>query len=134
MIQETFVMIKPDGVRRGLVGEIITRFERKSMKIVDMKMLTLSRGQAEALYEMHKGKDFFGELIDFTTSGPVVLMKIQGEEAIRNCRMIVGETIPEKRLHGSIRGDYSPYLTENIIHASSSEEDAKIECRLFFDI
>ncbi len=132
MIKETFVMIKPDGVKRKLIGEVIKRFERKEMEIMEMKMKKLSREEAEKLYEMHKGKDFFEKLINYTISGRVVLMKIRGEEAVMNCRVVVGETYPEKRHAGSIRGDFSAYLTENVVHASSSDEDAKRELSIFF--
>lgn len=132
MIEETFVMIKPDGVKRGLIGEIISRFERKLMTIAELRMLQLSREQAEELYEAHKGRDYFEKLINYTISGPVVVMKIVGEEAIMNCRIIIGATDPAKRLPGSIRGDFSPYLTENVVHASSSVEDAQRELKLFF--
>jgi nucleoside-diphosphate kinase len=132
MIEETFVMIKPDGVKRGLIGEIISRFERKLLTIADLKMLTLSRELAEELYAQHKGKDYFEKLINYSISGPVVVMKIVGESAILNCRILVGDTYPEKRLPGSIRGDFSPYLTENVVHASSSKEDAERELKIFF--
>ena len=134
MIEETCIIIKPDGVERGLVGEVITRFEKKLMKIIDIKMITLQREQAEELYEMHKGKDFFEKLITYSTSGPVVILKIRGEEAVTNCRLIIGETKPEERSAGTIRGDFSPYITENVIHASSSQEDAKKELKIFFEI
>ncbi|MCI4462657.1 MAG: nucleoside-diphosphate kinase [Caldisericum sp.] len=132
MIEETFVMIKPDGVKRGLIGEIISRFERKLLTIADLKMLTLSRELAEELYAQHKGRDYFEKLINYSISGPVVVMKIVGESAILNCRILVGDTYPEKRLPGSIRGDFSPYLTENVVHASSSREDAERELKIFF--
>jgi nucleoside-diphosphate kinase len=132
MIKETFVMIKPDGVKRKLIGEVVKRFEQKGMDIIEMRMTTLSKEKAEQLYEMHKGKDFFEKLVNYTISGPVVLIKIKGEEAVMNCRIVVGETYPEKRHAGSIRGDFSAFLTENVVHASSSEEDAKREISLFF--
>ncbi len=132
MIKETFVMIKPDGVKRKLIGEVIKRLERKEMEVVNIKMAKLTREQAESLYEMHKGKDFFETLINYTISSPVVLMKIRGEEAIMNCRIVVGATRPEERHAGSIRGDFAASLTENVVHASSSDEDAKREISLFF--
>ncbi len=132
MIKETFVMVKPDGVKRKLIGEVIRRLERKEMEIEDIKMKQLTREEAENLYEMHKGKDFFNQLIDYTTSGKVILMKVRGEEAIMNCRVVVGATKPEERHAGSIRGDFSAYLTENVVHASSSDEDAERELGLFF--
>lgn len=132
MIEETFIMIKPDGVQRGLIGEIISRFERKLMKITELKMLTLTRELAEELYAQHRGRDYFEKLINYSISGPVVVMKVVGENAILNCRIIIGDTYPEKRVPGSIRGDFSPYLTENVVHASSSKEDAERELKLFF--
>lgn len=132
MIEETLVMIKPDGVKRGLIGEIISRFERKLLTIADLKMLTLTRDLAEELYVQHKGRDYFEKLINYSISGPVVVMRIVGENAILNCRILVGDTYPEKRLPGSIRGDFSPYLTENVVHASSSKEDAERELKILF--
>lgn len=133
MIEETLVIIKPDGVKRRLVGEIIRRFEMKMMEIVDIKMVLLKKEEAEKLYEMHKGKDFFEQLIIYTVSGPVVAIRIRGEGAIINCRITVGDTYPEKRTPGSIRGDFSPDLTENVVHASSSKEDAQREIKMFFE-
>lgn len=132
MIEETLIIIKPDGVKRGLIGEVIRRLEMKQMEILDMKMKTLSIEEATKLYEVHIGKDFFEKLIEYSTSGPVVLLKIRGEDAVMNCRIIIGDTYPEKRVPGSIRGDFSPYLTENVVHASSSKEDAEREIKLFF--
>jgi len=133
MIEETLVIIKPDGVKRRLAGEIIRRFEMKMMEIVDIKMVVLKKEEAEKLYEMHKGKDFFEQLIRYAISGPVIAIKLRGEGAIVNCRIIVGDTYPEKRIPGSIRGDFSPDLTENVVHASSSKEDAQREIKLFFE-
>ncbi len=133
MIEETLVIIKPDGVKRKVAGEIIRRFEMKMMEIVDIKMVVLKKEEAEKLYEMHKGKDFFEQLIRYTISGPVIAIKLRGEGAIVNCRIIVGDTYPEKRIPGSIRGDFSPDLTENVVHASSSKEDAQREIKLFFE-
>lgn len=133
MIEETLVIIKPDGVKRRLAGEIIRRFEMKMMEIVDIKMVVLKKEEAEKLYEMHRGKDFFEQLIRYTISGPAIALKLRGEGAIVNCRIIVGDTYPEKRIPGSIRGDFSPDLTENVVHASSSKEDAQREIKLFFE-
>ena len=133
MIEETFVMVKPDGVRLRLIGEVIRRFEMKQLEITALKIVNISRETAEKLYEMHKGKSFFEKLISFTTSGPAVVMVVRGEDAVMNSRIIIGDTYPEKRVPGSIRGDFSPFLTENIVHASSSEEDAKREIKIFFD-
>jgi len=133
MIEETLVIIKPDGVKRKVAGEIIRRFEMKMMEIVDIKMVVLKKEEAEKLYEMHRGKDFFEQLIRYTISGPAIALKLRGEGAIVNCRIIVGDTYPEKRIPGSIRGDFSPDLTENVVHASSSKEDAQREIKLFFE-
>jgi nucleoside-diphosphate kinase len=133
MIEETLIMIKPDGTKRCLIGEVIKRFEMKQLEIADLKMVHITRETAEELYEMHKGKDFFEKLINFTISGPAVVMRIRGEDAVMNSRLIVGDTYPDKRAPGSIRGDFSPFLTENIVHASSSNEDAQREIKIFFD-
>lgn len=132
MVEETLIIVKPDGVKRGLIGEVIKRLEMKQMEIVDLKMTCIKEDEAIMLYEMHKEKEFFEKLIKFTTSGPVVLVRVRGENAVLNCRIIIGDTYPEKRTAGSIRGDFSPYLTENIVHASSSKEDAEREIKLFF--
>lgn len=132
MIEETLIIIKPDGVKRGLIGEVIKRLEMKQMEIIDLKMSYITEKKAEILYEMHRGKDFFKKLIRYMTSGPVVIVRVRGENAVLNCRIIIGDTYPEKRTAGSIRGDFSPYLTENIAHASSSKEDAEREIKLFF--
>ncbi len=133
MIEETFIMIKPDGVKKRLIGEVIKRFEMKQLEIVDLKMVDITRETAEKLYEMHETKVFFDRLINFTISGPAVVMRIRGEDAVMNSRVIVGDTYPDKRLPGSIRGDFSPFLTENIVHASSSKEDAQREINIFFE-
>lgn len=133
MIEETFIMVKPDGVKLRLIGEVIRRFEMKQFEITALKMVNISRETAERLYEIHKRKSFFEELISFTTSGPAVAMVVRGEDAVMNSRVIIGDTYPEKRVPGSIRGDFSPFLTENIVHASSSKEDAIREIKIFFD-
>ncbi|MCG2888531.1 MAG: nucleoside-diphosphate kinase [Sulfolobales archaeon] len=131
-VQRTFVMIKPDGVRRGLVGEIISRFERRGMKIVAMKMVKMDRALAERLYEEHKGKSFFEELISYVTSGPVVAMVIEADEAVSVVRKMIGATDPKEALPGTIRGDYALSKAENVIHASDSPEKASREISIFF--
>jgi len=131
-VQRTFVMIKPDGVRRGLIGEIISRFERRGMKIVAMKMVKMDRALAERLYEEHKGKSFFEELISYVTSGPVVAMVIEADEAVSVVRKMIGATDPKEALPGTIRGDYALSKAENIIHASDSPEKAGREISIFF--
>jgi nucleoside-diphosphate kinase len=125
-------MIKPDGVKRRLVGEIISRFEKRGFNIVAMKMVHIDRTTAERLYEEHKGKSFFEELINYITSGPVVCMVVEGEEAVTVVRKMIGNTDPKEAPPGTIRGDYALTKAENIIHASDSEEKAKREMSIFF--
>ena len=131
-LQRTFVMIKPDGVRRNLVGEIISRFEKRGLKIVGMKMVKIDRSTAEKLYEEHKGKSFFEDLINYITSGPVVCMVIEGDDVVSVVRKMIGNTDPKEAPPGTIRGDYALSKAENVIHASDSEEKAKREISLFF--
>jgi nucleoside-diphosphate kinase len=126
-------MIKPDGVKRRLVGEIISRFEKRGFNIVAMKMVHIDRTTAERLYEEHKGKSFFEELINYITSGPVVCMVVEGEEAVTVVRKMIGNTDPKEAPPGTIRGDYALTKAENIIHASDSEEKAKREISIFFE-
>lgn len=125
-------MIKPDGVKRRLVGEIISRFEKRGFNIVAMKMVHIDRTTAERLYEEHKGKPFFEELINYITSGPVVCMVVEGEEAVTVVRKMIGNTDPKEAPPGTIRGDYALTKAENVIHASDSEEKAKREMSIFF--
>jgi nucleoside-diphosphate kinase len=130
--QRTFVMIKPDGVKRRLVGEIISRFEKRGLNIIGLKMVQMDRSIAEKLYEEHKGKSFFEELINYVTSGPVVCMVVEGDEAVSVVRKMIGNTDPKEAPPGTIRGDYALSKAENVIHASDSEEKAKREMSIFF--
>ncbi|EWG07211.1 MAG: multifunctional nucleoside diphosphate kinase/apyrimidinic endonuclease/3'-phosphodiesterase [Candidatus Aramenus sulfurataquae] len=130
--QRTFVMIKPDGVKRKLVGEIISRIERKGLNIVAMKMVQISRERAEELYAEHKGKSFFPELISYITSGQVVCMVVEGDEAVAVMRKMIGATDPKEASPGTIRGDFALSKGENVIHASDSEEKARREMSIFF--
>jgi len=130
--QRTFVMIKPDGVRRNLIGEIIGRFEKRGLKIIAMKMVKMNRDVAEKLYEEHRGKSFFEELINYITSGPVVCMVIEGDDVVSVIRKMIGNTDPKEASPGTIRGDYALSKSENVIHASDSEEKAKREMSIFF--
>ncbi|AEB94140.1 nucleoside diphosphate kinase [Metallosphaera cuprina Ar-4] len=125
-------MIKPDGVKRRLVGEIVARIERKGLNIVSMKMVKIDRNTAEKLYEEHKGKSFFNELVSYITSGPVVCMVIEGDEAVKVMRTLIGSTDPKEASPGTIRGDLAMSKGENVIHASDAEEKAKKEMSLFF--
>jgi len=130
--ETTFIMIKPDAVRRGLIGEIISRFERKGFRIRALKMKWLTREEAEKLYEEHKGKPFFEELIKFITSGPVVAMIIEGDNAVEVARIMIGPTDGRKAPPGTIRGDYSLSKCENVVHASDSKEKVWKEASIFF--
>lgn len=132
VIQREFVMIKPDGVKRGLIGEIIARFERRNFRIVDLKLTRITRDMAEELYAEHKGKKFFEELISYITSGPVVAMILEGENAIDVVRKMIGSTDPKEALPGTIRGDYALTINENVIHASDTQEKAEREIKIFF--
>ena len=131
-VERTLVMVKPDGVRRGLVGEIISRFERKGFRIAGLKMLKMSRDLAEKFYSVHKGKPFFDALIEFITSGPVVAMVIEGDSAVKVARLMIGSTDGREALPGTIRGDYALSKTENVVHASDSVESANYEIGLLF--
>lgn len=130
--ERTFVMVKPDGVQRGLVGEILTRFERKGIKIVGMKMVSVDRTLAEEHYGVHRGKPFFEPTVAYITSSPVVAMVLEGLNAIEMVRWMTGKTDPQKAEMGTIRGDYGQFIGRNIIHASDSPENAKKEIALWF--
>jgi nucleoside-diphosphate kinase len=131
-LERTLVLIKPDGVRRGLIGEIISRFERKGLKIRALKMLWMNRKMAEEFYSVHKGKHFFEDLIKFITSGPVVAMVLEGDSAISVVRLMIGATDGRKAEPGTIRGDFSLSIQENLVHASDSPESFEREFRVVF--
>ena len=130
--QRTFVMVKPDGVRRRLVGEVIARLERKGYDIVEMRLFTIDEGLAGRHYAEHTEKPFFSDLVSFITSGPVVAMAVEGPEAVLGCRQVMGATNPLEAVPGSIRGDYATEITFNIVHGSDSPESATRELELFF--
>lgn len=131
-MEETLVLIKPDGVRRQLCGEILSRYERKGLVIKAMKLLEASKELAEEHYVEHKGKPFFGELVDFITSGSVLAFVLAGENAIVSVRAINGATNPVDAAPGSIRGDYALTMDSNVVHASDSVESASREIHLWF--
>lgn len=131
-VERTLIVVKPDGVRRGLVGEVISRFERKGFRIVALKMLRMDRKLAEEFYSVHRGKHFFEDLVEFVTSGPVVAMVIEGDSAIEVARLMIGATDGRKAAPGTIRGDYSLSIQENVVHASDSKESYEREARLLF--
>jgi len=132
MMERTFVMIKPDGVQRRLIGKILQRFEESGLKIVAMKFLKVSQEMAEKHYEVHKGKPFYESLIKYITSGPVVAMVIEGQNAIERVRKMVGATDPQKAMPGTIRGDFCQHIGRNVIHASDAKETAEKEISLWF--
>lgn len=128
----TFVMVKPDGVRRGLVGEIVRRFEQKGLVLKGLKLIQVSPDLAARHYEEHRERPFYGELITFITSGPSVPMVLEGRDAVVVARTLMGVTDPAKAQPGTIRGDYGLEITENIVHGSDSDESAEREIALYF--
>jgi nucleoside-diphosphate kinase len=130
--ERTFVMIKPDAVERKLVGEIVSRFERKGLRIVAMKMVNMSRQQAEELYSPHREKPFFKDLVNFATRGPVIVMVLEGDSAIDVVRLMIGSTDARKAAPGTIRGDFALDIQENVVHASDSKESFEREHKIFF--
>lgn len=131
-IENTYVMVKPDGVARGLVGEVISRFERKGLTLGNLAMLTISEEMAGRHYAEHTDKPFFGELVEFITSGPVVAMEWSGESAVSVSRILMGGTNPAEAAPGTIRGDFGVVITHNIVHGSDSVESAERELSIFF--
>ena len=129
---KTFFMIKPDGVKRNLIGEVISRVEEKGFKITKIKMMIISKELAEEHYGEHKDKPFFNDLVSFITSGPVVAMQIEGEDVVLQIRNIMGATNPNESTPGSIRGDLATELDKNVVHGSDSDESAERELSLFF--
>jgi nucleoside-diphosphate kinase len=132
MSEQTLVLVKPDGVRRGLIGEILGRFERRGLRIRGLKMLQFDIALAERHYAEHVEKPFFPALRDFITSGPVVAALVEGPDAIQLVRSMMGQTKPSESAPGTIRGDFATTTTENIIHGSDSPERAQIEREIFF--
>ena len=132
MAQRTLVLVKPDGVKKGLTGEIISRLEKKGLKIAAMRMLQMDKALARKHYAVHDGKPFFAGLVEFITSGPIVAVVVEGDKSVEVVRKLMGETDPVKAAPGTIRGDYGLDIGENLIHGSDSEENARTEIALFF--
>jgi nucleoside-diphosphate kinase len=130
--ESTLLIIKPDAVRRGLVGEILSRLERKGLRIEGMRMMRIDRVLADRHYSEHREKPFFGELVEFITSGDVIVAKVTGRDAVSVLRAIMGATDPSNAGPGTIRGDYGSVITENLVHGSDSPESAARELALFF--
>lgn len=131
-VQRTFVAIKPDGVERGLIGEVINRFERRGLKLVGMKLLQVSREMAETHYGEHKGKPFYDGLVSYITSAPIVGMVLEGKDAVALARNVIGATNPANAAPGTIRGDFAVEIGRNIVHGSDSPESARREIGIFF--
>jgi nucleoside-diphosphate kinase len=133
LTEQTLFIVKPDAVARKLVGQIIARFEAKGFKIIKLKMFTFTKAQAQEFYSVHSTKPFFGELVDFITSGPVVVAVIEGNNAVATTRILVGATKSYEAAPGSIRGDFGLGISDNIIHASDSKENFEKEAKVVFE-
>ena len=132
MAQRTLILVKPDGVQRSIIGDVISRIERKGLKVVALELRTIDTDTAHAHYAEHAERPFFGELVDFITSGPLVAIVAEGERAIEAFRGLAGATDPVKALPGTIRGDFALEVGENIVHGSDSPESAQREIKIFF--
>src|SRR6478735_2127352 len=132
-MDRTLILVKPDAFARGLTGEIIARFEHKGLKIVALRHMTVGRDLAERHYAEHSQRPFFGELVDFITSGPIVAMVLEGPDAVRAARQLIGATDPLEAAPGSIRGDFAIEMGANMVHGSDSPEAAEREAALFFE-
>jgi len=132
-MDRTLILVKPDAFARGLSGEIIARFERKGLKLAALRQMTVTRELAERHYAEHAERPFFGELVDFITSGPIVAMVLEGPDAVRAARQVIGATNPLEAAPGTIRGDLAIEMGENMVHGSDSPESADREAALFFE-
>ena len=131
-MERTLILVKPDAFARGLTGEIIARFENKGLKIVAMRHMQVTEELAKEHYAEHDGKPFFGELVEFITSGPIVALVLEGESAIKAARQVIGATNPLEAAPGSIRGDFAIAVGQNMVHGSDSPESGEREAKLFF--
>jgi len=131
-MERTLILVKPDAFARGLTGEIIRRFENKGLEITALRHMQVTEDLAKQHYAEHDGKPFFGELVEFITSGPIVAMVLEGEQAIKAARQVIGATNPLEAAPGSIRGDYAIAVGQNMVHGSDSPESGEREAKLFF--
>jgi nucleoside-diphosphate kinase len=131
-VDRTLILVKPDAFARGLTGEIIARFERKGLRLVALEQRTLDEATAKEHYAEHDGKPFFGELVEFITSGPLVALVLEGQDAVKAARQLIGATNPLEAATGSIRGDFAVEVGRNMVHGSDSPESAEREAKLFF--
>jgi len=132
MAEKTLVLVKPDGVKRGLIGEVISRFERKGLKILALKIIKLDKSKGEEFYSVHKDKSFFKDLVEFITSGPIVAIILEGDSAISVVRLMIGSTDGRKAQPGTIRGDFALSIQDNVVHASDSQESFEREYKVLF--
>jgi len=132
IMQKTFAIVKPDGVRKGLIGKVIDRISTNDIKVSALRMATLSRAEAEGFYGVHRERPFFGELVEFMTSGPVALMVLEGEEVIPRWRKLMGATNPADAEEGTLRRDFADSIGENVVHGSDAEDTANFEINWFF--
>jgi nucleoside-diphosphate kinase len=130
--EQTLILVKPDAFQRGLTGEIIARFERKGLRILQLQKMTMTEDLAKQHYAEHDGKPFFGELVEFITSGPLVAMVLEGDDAIKAARQVIGATNPLEASTGSIRGDFAIAVGQNMVHGSDSPESGRREAAIFF--
>lgn len=131
-IERTLSIIKPDGVKRNLIGTILARFEKAGLRLAGVKLVQLSRTEAEGFYDVHRARPFFGELVDFMVSGPVLISVLEGENAVALNRELMGATNPAQAAAGTIRADFAQSIGENTVHGSDSAENAAIEIAYFF--
>ncbi|MFB9277220.1 nucleoside-diphosphate kinase [Cohnella cellulosilytica] len=131
-MERTYLMVKPDGVQRGLIGEIVARFERKGLKLIGAKLMQVSLERAERHYAEHKGKDFYENLLRFITSGPVFAMVWEGDQAVAHCRALIGKTNSLEAAPGTIRSDFAVHTNFNLIHGADSLDNAEREIAIFF--
>jgi nucleoside-diphosphate kinase len=132
-LERTLSIVKPDGVRRNLIGDVLSRYESANLKLIALKMIKLSKKQAEGFYSVHKDRPFFSSLTDFMSSGPCVVTVLEGDNAINKLREIMGATNPDEAANGTIRNDYASNIEQNIVHGSDSPESALFEIKYFFN-
>jgi nucleoside-diphosphate kinase len=132
-LERTLSIVKPDGVRTNLIGEVLNRFENADLRLIGLKMIKLSKKQAEGFYAVHKNRPFFSSLTDFMSSGPCVVILLKGENAINKLREMMGATNPEEALKGTIRSDFASNIEQNVVHGSDSPESALFEIKFFFN-
>jgi nucleoside-diphosphate kinase len=133
-MEKTLSIIKPDGVKKNVIGEVLRRFEKAGLRIAALKMTTLTRRQAESFYEVHKDRPFYGSLVDFMVSGPVVLLILEGKDAIKKNRELMGATNFEEAAEGTIRKDFADSIEHNVVHGSDAPETAAYETGYFFSV